>query len=117
MKLAIPQINRYKLAESIGLFMADKPLSIQKYGVWQGYMTKAEQIAAFGFYMGKGLIEVHNNHCSITMRRYLAFGGEMEVVHSISALTGWADFDECGKPPIAELNLYCSLNQFSEVAA
>lgn len=80
-------------------------------------MSKAEQIEAFGFYMGKGRIEVNGEKDFVAMTIKVCFGWDFADVFYASAQTGWLSYEGNRKAPIQELNLYSTLNHYDEVAA
>lgn len=114
MRYAIPQNMRYDLAAKIGLFLVGKGLKV--WDVWTGRLTKAEQLEAFGFYMGKGLVTVDGGSDEISMTVKVCFGLDWADVFYVSAQNGWCRA-EGRKVPVQELSLYCSLNIQSEIAA
>jgi len=115
MRYAIPQIQRYELATKIGLFLVGKGLNT--WDSWFGKLTKSEQLEAFGFYMGKGKIEVNGEKDFVAMSIKVCFGADFADVYYASARTGWLSYEGNRKAPIQELNLYSTLNHNNEVAA
>lgn len=115
MRYALPQAQRYDLAAKIGFFLVKKGL--KSWGVWFGKLTKSEQINSFGFYIGKGQIEVNGEKDYIAMTIRVCFGSDHADVFFASAQTGWLSIEGNRKAPIEELNLYSSLNIWNEVAA
>ncbi len=61
----ISQAQRYELAERIGFFLVGK--NLKTWQIWHGRLSKAEQIESFGFYVGKGAIEVDGAADCISM--------------------------------------------------
>ena len=113
-RYAIPQIQRYELARRISLFLVGKGLTISD--TWVGHLTKKEQIEEFGFYIGKGKIEVNGQKDYVAMAVKVAFGQEYDDVFFASAQTGWMSCEAKRQAPIQELNLYSSFDHYAEVA-
>ena len=114
MRYALPQTQRYELAARVGLFLVGKGLNV--WDKWKGRLSKVEQLESFGFYMGKGLITVDGQYDEISMTIKVCFGQDWADVFYVSAQNGWCHADG-RKLPFRELNLYCSTNIQSEIAA
>ncbi len=73
----------YEVAENIGMFLVGKGLKV--WGQWAGRMTKAEQMDAFGYYFGKGLIEVDGSQDYIVCVVKVAFGADSTTIRGVGA--------------------------------
>lgn len=89
-------MTRYEFMEKIGFFFADK-----EGHEWRGRMKKKEQLEAFGFYIGRGLLVI--NETTMTVKHIVTkcFGAEAEVK---DLLTSEGYYPEHGKMvPMSEL--------------
>lgn len=92
--------SQYELAAKIGFFLIGKGLN--SWGQWSGRMTKAEQVKAFGYYFGKGLITVDGMKEEIYSTIKVCFGMDWCETCGINAKTGeW--FDNNTKGPLNKL--------------
>lgn len=104
--------QREELARKIGMFLVGKGLKV--WDIWVGRLTKKEQLEAFGFYLGKGLIEVDGETDGVKMSIKIAFGQDIDVKRGISAR-----FDEHGLAPAfdndckSQFRDYCNQNNIT----
>lgn len=85
-------MTNFEFFEKIGFFMTDK-----EGHVWEGKLSKKEQIAAFGVYFGKGMLLVDETTMTIVHLRSQSFGNETEITTCMS-INGFTDKNDNTTP-------------------
>ena len=77
-------MTKYDFQERIAFFLISKGLNVG--GSWSGKMKKAEQVAAFGAYLGKGTIEVCGTSDTVLNIVSICYGADCSIRESMSSV-------------------------------
>ena len=81
-------MTKYDFQERIAFFLISKGLNVGD--SWSGKMKKAEQVAAFGVYFGKGELVVNGTTDCISHMVKIAYGYDIEITGGLS-VQGFSD--------------------------
>jgi len=81
-------MTKYDFQERIAFFLISKGLNVGS--TWEGKLKKAEQVEAFGVYLGRGVIIVNGTNDTVLNTVSICYGTETEVRESLSC-AGFVD--------------------------
>jgi len=94
-------MTKYDFQEKIAFFLISKGLNVGD--TWYGKMKKAEQVATFGVYFGRGELVVNGTTDCVSHRVSIAYGADVSYQGGMSP-QGFCDrFDNF--TPINEINI------------